>query len=199
MVDETSPQDLFRRRLNINSAVDWVQSEVIGNAHLGSLDVSESQVRLLHSICMNGLLDSAGSYRSVELDPFGNHHQPPPVRDVPSLMRGFVDSINDKIKNGDNAIDVSAFALWRINWIHPFQNGNGRTSRQFAYFVMCMCSGGLLRGSGENLVPHQLGGPLRGDYVKALRKADEGLEKAGKEDLLPLQELLAIAVSKQLG
>ena len=190
MVDETSPQDLFRRRLNIASAVDWVQSEVIGYAHLGSFDVSEDQVRLLHSICMNGLLSNAGVYRDVGLNPLGKH-PPPSAGNVPLLMREFVVSINDKIESGDNPIDVSAFALWRINWIHPFSNGNGRTSRLFSYFVMCMCSGGLLRGSGENLVPHQLGGALRGKYVAALRKADDG-------DLAPLQDLLADALTKQL-
>ena len=190
MVDETSPQDLFRRRLNIASAVFWVQIEVIGNAHLGSFDVSEDQIRLLHSICMNGLLGNAGVYRDVGLRPLGKH-PPPSARDVPSLMREFVVSVNDKLESGDNPIYVSAFALWRINWIHPFSNGNGRTARLFSYFVMCMCSGGLLRGSGKNLVPHQLGGPLRGKYVAALREADDG-------DLVPLQDLLADALSKQL-
>lgn len=196
MVDEVLPEDERSRRVNMADALFWIQNKVIKEANLGFV-VSEEQIRSLHFICMKGLLESAGSYRSVELHPLGNH-QPPPARDVPSLMREFVVSINDKIKSGDNPIDVSAFALWQINWIHPFSNGNGRTSRQFAHFVMCMCVGNLLRGSGRNLVSDQLGSSLHGEYIAALRKADETFAKTGKEDLLPLQQILAIAVIKQL-
>ena len=199
MVDEVLPEDERSRRVNMADALFWIQNKVIKEANLGFV-VSEEQIRSLHFICMKGLLESAGSYRSVELHPLGNH-QPPPARDVSLLMRDFVVAINDKIKSGGtqiNSIDVSAFALWRINWIHPFSNGNGRTSRLFAYFVMCMCVGNLLRGSGRNLVSDQLGSSLHGDYIKALKKVDETFARTGKEDLLPLQQILAIAVIKQL-
>jgi fido (protein-threonine AMPylation protein) len=32
---------------------------------------------------------------------------------------------------------LSAFVLWRLNWIHPFDDGNGRTARALAYLVAC--------------------------------------------------------------
>ena len=201
MVDEESPEDSYLRRRNIADASYWLEKEVknkiINRAHLGFV-ANEEQILSLHFICMKWLLPSAGSYRGVELHPLGNH-QPPPPQDVPSLMQEFVANINDKVRAGDNPIDVSAFALWRMSWIHPFSNGNGRTSRLFAYFVMCRCANSLFIGKGREIVPDQLDGSLHGDYIKALRKADESLKETGKEDLLPLQQILAIAVIKQLG
>ena len=197
MVDEVSPEGLRSRRVNMADAFFWIQNKVIKEANLGFV-VSEEQIRSLHFICMKGLLDDAGSYRSVELHPLGNH-QPPPAVCVRALMGEFVTAINDKIESGKNPIDVSAFALWRINWIHPFFNGNGRTSRLFAYFVMCMCADSHFVGKGREFVPDQLDSNLHSDYIKALRKADKAFEETGKEDLLPLQEILNIAVAKQLG
>ena len=200
MVDEASPKGLRLRRHNITDAVYWLQEEVenkiINEANLDFV-VREGQIRSLHSICMDGLLENAGSYRTTDVRISGNH-QPPLAVFVRSLMGEFVAAINDKIESGDDPIDVSAFALWRINWIHPFSNGNGRTSRLFAYFVMCMCANSLFVGKGRELVPDQLDGHLHGDYLKALEKADEAFAKTGKEDLLPLQQLLAIAVTKQV-
>ena len=32
---------------------------------------------------------------------------------------------------------VAAYVLWRICWIHPFDDGNGRTARAASYFVLC--------------------------------------------------------------
>ena len=196
MIDEISPEAVLLRRINMAKAIFWLQSEVLNGTQCRFI-ASEDQVVSLHRICMRGLLESAGSYRSVELHPLGNH-QPPSTGDVSPLMREFVVSINDKIKSGDDPIDVSAFALWRMSWIHPFSNGNGRTSRLFAYFVMCMCANSLFIGKGREIVPDQLDGHLHGDYIKALRKADKSLKETGKEDLLPLQQILAIAVIKQL-
>ncbi|MBL8221394.1 MAG: Fic family protein, partial [Bryobacterales bacterium] len=27
--------------------------------------------------------------------------------------------------------------MWRLNWIHPFFGGNGRTARSASYLVLC--------------------------------------------------------------
>lgn len=33
---------------------------------------------------------------------------------------------------------AAAFALWGVNHIHPFCEGNGRTARALSYFVLCL-------------------------------------------------------------
>ena len=45
-------------------------------------------------------------------------------------MAEFFKEMEQLWKTGD-ALDTASFALWRINWVHPFKNGNGRTARGF--------------------------------------------------------------------
>jgi Fic family protein len=37
-----------------------------------------------------------------------------------------------------SAIWRAAYALCRLNWIHPFAGGNGRTARAFSYLIICL-------------------------------------------------------------
>jgi Fic family protein len=44
-----------------------------------------------------------------------------------------------EVINGDSMTDttLAAYVLWHVNWIHPFQDGNGRTARAACYFAVC--------------------------------------------------------------
>ncbi len=42
--------------------------------------------------------------------------------------------LNDQAKG---SLHLSAYALWRLNWIHPFEDGNGRTARALCYLLFC--------------------------------------------------------------
>ena len=64
---------------------------------------------------------------------------------------------------------MAAYCLWRLNYIHPFVNGNGRTARALCYYVICIKSGGLLTGSP--ILP-RLMYAHRERYAKLLREAD---------------------------
>lgn len=39
---------------------------------------------------------------------------------------------------------LGAYVLWKLNWIHPFADGNGRTARAVAYVVMSIKLDSLL-------------------------------------------------------
>ena len=43
--------------------------------------------------------------------------------------------VNDEWGNV-SSIHFGAYLMWRVNWVHPFFGGNGRTSRAVAYMVM---------------------------------------------------------------
>jgi Fic family protein len=75
------------------------------------------------------------------------------------------------------AVARAAYALWRLNWIHPFAGGNGRMSRAVAYLIVCMEAGAMLPGTPP--LP-ELIYETRDQNVAALRKADME-EAAGKE------------------
>ncbi len=104
-------------------------------------------------------------------------------------MDHFVNIINRYWESSD-AVGLAAYALWRVNHIHPFVNGNGRTARAMCYFILCVKSGGPL--PGRTVLPLVLAQePVRTLYVRALREADEG-------ELLTLTTLVRGLVARQV-
>lgn len=67
-------------------------------------------------------------------------------------------------------IHLAAYVMWRLNWIHPFTDGNGRTSRALSYLVLCIRLKMLL--PGRTTIPEQIEKD-RTPYYKALEAADE--------------------------
>jgi Fic family protein len=63
------------------------------------------------------------------------------------------------------ALHLAAYVMWRLNWIHPFTDGNGRTSRAASYLVLCLRLGYLL--PGRRTIPDQIAED-RTRYYKAL-------------------------------
>jgi Fic family protein len=98
--------------------------------------------------------------------------------------------INRAEKGGRSA----AYALWRLNWIHPFVEGNGRTARAACYYLICMKHGGLL--PGKKIVPERIRENRR-PYYDALQKADLAWED-GRIDVTILAEYLAVLLKGQL-
>jgi Fic family protein len=98
--------------------------------------MSDQLVRQLHGIAMYKLLDEAGSYRKVAVGLTNSPYVPPNWIEVPGHMATFCQYVNDEWESRD-LVYLSAFVLWRLNWIHPFRNGNGRTARATSYLVLC--------------------------------------------------------------
>jgi len=69
----------------------------------------------------------------------------------------------------DHPTYLPAYALWRMNWIHPFIEGNGRTARAACYYLICLRHGGLL--PGNKIVPERIR-ENRQPYYEALKAAD---------------------------
>lgn len=92
------------------------------------------------------------------------------------------------------ALHLCAYVMWRLNWIHPFTDGNGRTSRALAYYVLCGKLGYLLPGS--ETVPEQIAAD-RAPYYQALEQADARFRE-GVIDLSALEALLDKCLATQL-
>lgn len=121
------------------------------------------------------------------------NHMPPHFRQVPELMDRFISFIHE---NWDTVspTELAAYGLWRLNWIHPFIEGNGRTARAVCYYLLCTKYGGLLRGS--KIVPERIR-DNRPPYYAALRAADKAWED-GHLDLSELEAYLAKLGDDQL-
>jgi len=109
-------------------------------------------------------------------------------------MDDFVNTVNRRWDAAD-PVELAAFVLWKLNHIHPFINGNGRTARASCYFVLCVKLGGWLEG--EHILPELLRSN-REEYVEALKVADASLV-AGKLDLSVLHKIIANHLTTQLG
>ena len=149
--------------------------------------LSESLIKAINFHAIVALHPEAGRYRPYRVTV--GEHTPPPLHQIEPLMEEFV-NITNRYWDAWNAETLAAYVLWRINYIHPFVNGNGRTARAVCYFVICGKSGGLL--PGPVTVPEILRTePVRAQYDEALRQADEGNPQ-------PLIEVVREAIDKQL-
>jgi Fic family protein len=93
-------------------------------------------------------------------------------------------------------IDVAAFCLWRLNWIHPFKNGNGRCAPAFTYACLCLKFGFMLPGAPTviELIMND-----RDPYEAALRDADQKLVANKVVDTSQMEAVLEGLLMKQLG
>ena len=131
--------------------------------------VSEELVKSLHRVAMTRLLPSAGSYRESDVVIRGSQHVPPNFMEVTPFMHGFCAYLNANWERRD-MVHLSAFSMWRLNWVHPFLNGNGRTTRALSYLILCMKHGKLL--PAKNSVATQIVAN-KPAYNRALAYADQ--------------------------
>jgi Fic family protein len=122
------------------------------------------------------------------------NHIPPHFKDVPNEMDRFFSVIHENWTVIDNPTILPAYALWRLNWIHPFVEGNGRTARAACYHLICMRQRKLL--GGKKIVPERIR-ENRQPYYDALRAADEAWD-AGHFDVNELAAYLGKLLMGQL-
>ena len=87
-----------------------------------------SHILQLHRIALDGISSYARNFRPSTIKISGSQHQPLGAHLVPEKIEELCDYINDNWKSA-SPVHLGAYALWRLNWIHPFTDGNGRTSR----------------------------------------------------------------------
>jgi fido (protein-threonine AMPylation protein) len=178
-------EDLNRATL-MNVAAALVKSLLARQARRGDGRPpipDETALRLLHHAATLFLLAKPGRYRDRMVNVNENGvvvFQGAPRRNIKGLMRRFFRDLASLWATGD-ALDVASYALWRITWIHPFSNGNGRTAFAFSYACLCLKLGALLPGR-ETMVDLILAEPAR--CRAALRVADQGVAgSSGEPDL----------------
>jgi Fic family protein len=144
------------------------------------------------------LLNDPGEFRTnydVQVNKRdGTLYIPPPWQDVEALMAEFNTQL-DKRWPASSPVEIAAFVLWRINSIHPFRNGNGRTARAFAYTLVCLKYGSMLRGEPTMI---DLITQNRDGYESALGHADETFKENGSPDLAPMETYLEGLLRQQL-
>ncbi len=170
---------------------DFLRSIV--NVSLGTdrTFLSQTILKALNFHAIACLHTNAGEFRPcpVEVGPY----KPPQHYRVQALMDDFINIVNFQWLTAD-AVALAAYVLWRLNHIHPFINGNGRTARAACYYVLCVKSGGWI--AGDPILPTLIR-QNRDDYVVALQVADASFA-SGSADLSLLHNLLTRLLAEQI-
>lgn len=107
--------------VNHNKAFAYVKKCISENKQL-----DENIVKDIHSILMENIL-VGGVYRNVEIRITGAKHKPPAPSEMYYQIKEFFSNINSK--SDLNPIELAAWTHAEFVKIHPFIDGNGRTSR----------------------------------------------------------------------
>ena len=172
--DEQHPEYRALASANLERQYGFLTSIVNAAVAVDRPMVSTAIVKALnyHAICC--LHVNAGEYRPCPVEVGG--FRPPAHYRVPELMNAFVNEVNRHLEAAD-ALTLAAYCLWRLNHIHPFINGNGRTARALCYYVICVKFGGPLPGAP--ILP-ELIRRNREQYVELLRATDAVSGSAGE-------------------
>lgn len=146
----------------------------------------------LNRYAVDGLMVGPGSYRVVPISISHSRHAPPPAEEVPGLVDEMCDYVNDHWSL--SPVHLSAYILWRLNWIHPFRDGNGRTSRASSYLVLCARLG--FRLPGVQTIPERIA-VSKDDYYDALDAADAAWTQ-GQLDVTLMEQMLSKHLAAQL-
>lgn len=131
---------------------------------LSKKEIKETDILAIHTIILKNIeKEFAGRYRHGQVRILGSKHLPPNYLKVPQLMDNLVSWIN---KNPEKLepIELSILAHQQLAAIHPFYDGNGRTSRLLMNLIL------MKSGYPWTIVPVN----DRKRYFDALGKADEG-------------------------
>lgn len=132
-----------------------------------------------------------GRFRAEPI--YVGNHKPPHFKDVPEWMDRFISNVHENWYIWSPA-ELAAYGLWRLNWIHPFVEGNGRTARAACYYLLCVRAGALL--PGRKILPERIR-ESRDGYERALQAADRAWDE-GHLDFTEMEEYLAALVQAQL-
>ena len=139
-VPEADPDDA-RELLNYRKAFDFVSD------YLKSGDpITEGLVREIHKRLVEGVRGGSaapGEYRKIQNYVVNSAtgetiYTPPPAHDVPIMMADLVKYLNSEVET--HLALVSGIAQFQLVHIHPFLDGNGRTSRLLS--TLCLYRAG---------------------------------------------------------
>lgn len=170
---------------------DEMRRQVVSGCS-ASFRLRPSAIAKLNRIAVEGLRNDAGRYRTTPIEISGSDHSPPPADQVDELVEEMCDYVNENW--GATPIHLASYVMWRLNWIHPFSDGNGRTSRVVSYLVLCVRLGFEL--PGVTTIPARIS-TNKFPYYDALDSADAAF-RLGTIDVTAMESLLEQHLAGQL-
>ena len=112
--------------------------------------ISERLVKEIHALVLRGIdKENAGTYRSVNVKISGSRHLPPDALHIPELMSEYIDWYNTNHETMHPVL-LSANMHEKLVTIHPFIDGNGRTSRLLMNLILLQNGYTIANIAGSN-------------------------------------------------
>ncbi len=146
----------YNEAINGKECLDYI------NSYKGELST-----KLLEKI--NGILTKntgvvyGGRTRFFDVQIQGSTHVPPPHTEVKKHMLNFLKWYGAN-KNKLHAFELAALSHAKLTWIHPFEDGTGRTARAVMNFIL------MKKGFPMFFIPFE----KREEYYQSLEAADKG-------------------------
>lgn len=158
---------------NIELAMGYIE-EYIGSGY----PINETFLKVIQQIIVQDLGREgdmyAGAYRPANVRIANSSHCPPESNLVPAYMEELFSFLRDDASFQFDLIKV-ALVHHRLVWIHPFNNGNGRTVRLFTYALLLHYKFGV--DIADRIInPTAIFCSDRDRYYQMLSEADSGEE-----------------------
>jgi Fic family protein len=189
---ETSPTPILETQ-NLIRQYDFIVDYVRNTPNAEHFRLDSDLVRRLHQITFEGVSNRAGNYRQTPIAIAGASHAAPAPSEIPALIDQMCKYVNYHWRT-TSYLHLGAFVLWRLLWIHPFEDGNGRVARALSYLIICVAVGTVIPGTPtlpELIVRN------RTEYYSALEHADEA-QRAGVYDVSRLEALVGELLERQI-
>lgn len=193
IVTEGNDKDLYdwMQEQNLIRQYDFLFNCIEIALKQGPLTFNKHTLWALNHIAVANISQYGGRFREEPI--YVGSHIPPHFDKVSDLMDRFIAFIHENW-HMMTPTHLAAYGLWRLNWIHPFIEGNGRTARATCYFLVSARAGRIL--PGRKILPERIR-ENRDGYVSALRAADQAWAQ-GHLDLSELDKYLAGLLVAQL-
>lgn len=190
--DERARREVANGIRQFNLALEVVRTHVHDESR--PFKLRSSLILQLNGVALEGIHLFAGTYRNASVAISGSKHTPVEHFRVAEEVEFLCDYVNENWR-AKSAVHLAAYILWRLNWIHPFADGNGRTSRMTSYVVLNIKLDSVLPGAPT--IPDQITDD-KSPYYDALEKADEAWRDKNEIDVSALEQMLSAMLAQQL-
>ena len=133
-------------------AINHAQAiEFIKDIARAGIEITERTIREIHAIILHGInKEQAGRYRSVPVMIVGSRHIPPQPYLIEPQTETFIAAYKAMETAGTHPVIVAAYLHDELVKIHPFIDGNGRTSRLLMNLYLISKSYTITTLKGDN-------------------------------------------------
>ncbi|XP_038646302.1 protein adenylyltransferase FICD [Scyliorhinus canicula] len=145
--------------IGVDAAMKYLNKSLV--SRIGSVNIDD--ILQIHKRVL-GYVDpvEAGRFRTNQV--FVGHHIPPHPRDVERQMQELVEWLNSEEAMSLHPVEFAALAHYKLVYIHPFVDGNGRTARLLMNLILMQAG----------FPPVTIRKEQRAEYYSAIDLANEG-------------------------